>query len=139
FCVGGRNLVNAAVRTVPIRIWIGVGRSLVVKVADIDGPVRANAQIGGTAPRVVRIGQDTAVLRADGAAFWLNCPPGNRVAEKVARDEGAAEFVGQGVGQIDGAAGRRAAGNLVAFQFGEVVIGVQVVERPVFAEAFVEV
>src|SRR6476646_1778384 len=47
--------------------------------------------------------------------------------------------MGQGIGKIDGAAGRRAAGNLVAFELGEVVVGVQVVERAMFAEALVEV
>ena len=33
----------------------------------------------------------------------------------------------------------RAAGDLVAFELGEVVVGVQVVQRAVLAEAFVEV
>ena len=40
---------------------------------------------------------------------------------------------------IESATGWRATGNLVAFQLGEIVVGVQVMQWAVFAEAFVEV
>src|SRR5262245_20016921 len=43
------------------------------------------------------------------------------------------------VGEIDRAASGRSAGNLVALKLREVVVSVQVVKRPVLAEAFVEV
>ena len=46
---------------------------------------------------------------------------------------------GKCVGEVDRAAGGRAAGHLVALQLGKVVVGVQVVQRAVLAEAFVEV
>ena len=47
------------------------------------------------------IGEDAAVFCGHGAAAWLDRPPGNGVAQKVARDKCAAELAGQGVFQVD--------------------------------------
>jgi len=53
--VGSLDLVDAAIRTVPVGVWVGMRGALVVEVAEIERAVRREAEIGCAEPGVAAI------------------------------------------------------------------------------------
>src|SRR4029079_17603311 len=107
-----------------------MGGPLVEEIGDEKRSIWREANIGWSAPGVVRVEDHATVGGANCAAGRSDVPPRNGVAEKVAGDERVSKLCGKRIGKIDRAAGRWAAGHLIALELRKEVVGVQVVQRP---------
>ena len=112
-----------------------MGSSFVVKVADINGTVGAEAYISRAEPCVVRIENRSAELCADGAAYRCDRPPGKGMPQKIACNEFAVVYFGKRIAQVNRATRRRSAGNLGTFKVWKVMKGMTIVQRTCLAEA----
>ena len=134
FRAGRRDPVDAAVRTIPVGIGVGMSRALVVEVAEVQLTGRSEAEIRCAEPGVATVEEEFLEGRGHGGPMRLQFPARCRVAKKIASQEATAKARGEGIAPIDRAARGGAAGRLVVRDVHQVAIGKWVVQGPMLTE-----